>query len=62
VDPYATTDDEGGTVQIEYEITDAGPVLFVRKPGQRHVLHRWDIDRGLDLRTMADELLADLGA
>jgi hypothetical protein len=49
-------------VQIEYEITDAGPVLLVRKPGQRHALHRWLIDRKLDLETMANELLADLGA
>ena len=38
--------DEDGTVQIEYEITEAEPVMLVRKPGQRHVLHRWVIDQG----------------
>jgi hypothetical protein len=45
--PIVATGDEDGTVQFEYEITDAGPVLFVRKPAQRHALHRWVIDRGL---------------
>jgi hypothetical protein len=56
------TGDEDGTVQIEYEIADAKPVLLVRKPGQRHALHRRVIDRSFDLKTTADELLADLGA
>jgi hypothetical protein len=60
--PINTTGDEGGTVQIEYEITEAESVLLVRKPGQRHALHRWVIDRRLDLKAIADELLADLGA
>ena len=60
--PIVATGDEGGTVQIEYEITDAGPVLLVRKPGQRHALHRCVIDRSFDLKTTANELLADLGA
>ena len=50
------TGDEDGTVQIEYEITEAGPVLSVRKLGQ----HRWVIGR-FDLKTTADDLLADLG-
>jgi hypothetical protein len=59
--PIVATGDEDGRVQIEYEITDTGPVLLVRKPGQRHALHRWVIDRGPDLKTMANELLADLG-
>jgi hypothetical protein len=48
-------------VQIEYEITDAGPVLSVRKPGQRHALHRCVIDQKLGLKTTANQLLADLG-
>ena len=60
--PIVATGDEGGTVQIEYEITDAGLVLLIRKPGQRHALHRWVIDRSFDLKTTASELLADLGA
>ena len=49
--PIVATGDEDGTVQIEFEITDAGTVLLVRKPGQRHALHRWVIDQRLDLKT-----------
>jgi hypothetical protein len=49
-------------VQVEIEITEAGLVLFIREPGHRDALHRWIIGRGLDLSTVADELLADLGA
>jgi hypothetical protein len=60
--PIVATGDEGGTVHIEYEITDTGPVLLVRTPGQQHVLHRWVMDQRFDLNTTADELLADLGA
>ena len=60
--PIVVTGDEGGTVQVEYEITEGEPVLLVRKPGQRETLHRCVIDRRLDLRTTANELLADLGA
>jgi hypothetical protein len=30
------TGDEAGTVQIELEITEAGPLMLVRKPGQQH--------------------------
>jgi hypothetical protein len=60
--PIVVTGDEDGTVQIEYEITDAGSVLVAREPGQRHALHRWVIDRTIDLKTTANELLADLGS
>jgi hypothetical protein len=60
--PIVATGDEDGTVQTEYDITDAGPVLLVRKQDQGHVLHRCVIDRRIDLRTAANELLADLGA
>jgi hypothetical protein len=60
--PIVATGDEDGTVQIEYEITDAGPVLSVRKPGQRYALHRWVIDPAFDIGPTANELLADLGA
>jgi hypothetical protein len=59
--PIVATGDEDGTVQIEYEITDAGAVMLVRKPGQRHTLHHCVIDRRSDLKTTANELLADLG-
>ncbi len=58
--PIVATGDEHGTVEIEYEITEAGPVLSVRKSGQRQALHRWVIGR-FDLKTTADDLLADLG-
>jgi hypothetical protein len=60
--PIVATGDEDGTVEIEYEITEAGPAFLVRKTGQRQALHRWAIDRSFDLKTMANELLADLGA
>jgi hypothetical protein len=60
--PIVATGDEDGTVQIEYEITEAGPVLLVRKPGQQQALRRRVIDRTFDLKTTANELLADLGA
>ena len=60
--PIVATGDEDGTVQIEFESTGAGTVLLVRKPGERHALHRWVIDQRLDLKTTATELLADLGA
>jgi hypothetical protein len=60
--PNVAAGDEGGTVQIEYEITEAGPVLLVRKPGQRDALHRCMVERRFDLYATAGELLADLGA
>jgi hypothetical protein len=56
------TGDEDGTVEIEYEITEAGPVLLVRKPGQRNALHRCVVERRYNLYATAGELLADLGA
>jgi hypothetical protein len=60
--PIVATGDEDGTVQIEFEIMEAASVVLVREPGQLHILHRWVFDRRLDLQTMANELLADLGA
>jgi hypothetical protein len=60
--PVVATGDEEGTVEIKYEITEAGPVLLVHTPGQRHALHRWVIDRSFDLKKAANELLADLGS
>ena len=56
------TGDEDGTMQIEFEMTRDGPVLLIHKIGRRHVLHRLIIDRRFDLKKMADDLLADLGA
>jgi hypothetical protein len=60
--PTVAVGDEGGTVEIEYEITDAGPAFLVRKAGERHALHRCVIGPYFDLKTLADALLADLGA
>jgi hypothetical protein len=60
--PIVATGDEDGTVQLEYEITETQPVMLVRQLAQRHITHRCIIDDEFDLRTMADELLADLGA
>jgi hypothetical protein len=60
--PIAATGDEEGTVEIEYEIAEAGSVFSVRKPGQRHALYGWVIDRSIDLKKAANELLADLGS
>lgn len=59
--PIVATGDEGGTVQVEIEIAEAGLVLLIRKPGHRDAPQRWFMGR-LDFGTMADELLADLGA
>ncbi len=60
--PCVARGDEDGDVQIDYESTAAGPVLTVRKPGERNAVHRCIIDREPDLTTIAAELLADLGA
>lgn len=60
--PIVAKGDEGGTVEIEWGVTGSAPVLLVRKPGQEHALRRCIIDRGFDLESVADELLADLGA
>ena len=60
--PLAATGDEGGTVQIEFELTEAGSALLIYDTDQRHILHRLVIDREFDLQSKADQLLADLGA
>jgi len=60
--PIVASGDEDGTVQVEFKITEAGLVLLVSKPGLPHALRHWVIDRRFDLKTTADELLADLGA
>jgi hypothetical protein len=60
--PVVARGDEEGDVQIEYESTEAGPVLIVRKPGGGNTLRRCIINDEPDLTTIATELLADLGA
>ena len=44
--PIVVTGDEEGDVQIEFESTEEGPVLIVRKPGEQDALHRLSIDVG----------------
>ena len=56
------TGDEDGTVQIEFGFTEVGLVVSVRELGEVHALRRWVIGRGFDVKTAANELLADLGA
>lgn len=60
--PIAATGDEAGTVQLEFEGTEAGPVVLVRTLDQRGALQRCVVTRHFDLITIAAELLADLGA
>jgi hypothetical protein len=60
--PIVAMGDEDGTVQIELETMEAASIVSVREPGQLHILHRWVFDQRLDLQTMANELLTDLGA
>ena len=60
--PIVATGDEDGTVQLEYGMTETEPVILVRQLAQRHTTHRCILDEEFDLKTMADELLADLGA
>jgi hypothetical protein len=60
--PIVAMGDEDGTLEIEYKIKKPGSVFLVRKPGEQHALHCCIIDRGYDLQTAANELLADLGA
>jgi hypothetical protein len=59
--PIVATGDEDGTVQIEYEITETGPVFWVCKPGQHQPLCRVVIVQSFDMKQTADELLGDLG-
>ena len=49
-------------MQIEYESTEAGPVLMVRKPGNAEAIYRSIIDTGCDLPAVTNLLRADLGA
>jgi len=60
--PIAATGDEDGTVEIEFSIPDGGLILSIGSPGEQRALHHRIMNPGLDLQTMATELLADLGA
>jgi len=54
--------DEDGTVQITFEVTDAGVAFEVQKTSEPRALCRCEMDRTFDIKSMADELLGDLGA
>jgi len=60
--PIVATGDEDGTVEVMYEITDRGAMLSVRKTGGQDVLRRFLVDVESDVETLANNLLADLGA
>jgi hypothetical protein len=60
--PIVATGDEDGTVQIEFEFTEAGSVVSVHELGQSHAVSRWVVGRSFDIKAAANELLADLGA
>jgi hypothetical protein len=56
------TGDDDGTVQIEFETSEAGSAFSVHKLDEPCAMRRCVIDRTFDLRLTADELLRDLGA
>ena len=60
--PIVATGDEDGTVQIEYEITDAGPSCWSASRASETPCTAASSNGDFDLNTTADELLADLGA
>ncbi len=60
--PIVATGDEDGTVQIEFGSTAVGLVVSVHELGQPHALRRWVVGRSFDIKAVANELLADLGA
>ena len=60
--PVVAVGDEGGTVEIAFATTQAGPVFSINKPGVQDALHHCRIDPRFDMERAVDELLADLGA
>jgi len=59
--PIIATGDEDGTVKIEYEFTGSQHSFSVHALGEGHVMCRVLRDAELDIETVADHLLADLG-
>lgn len=59
--PIVARGDEDGTVQITFEVTDAGAMFSVRGTTEPGILCRCVIDPSIDVRSVADELLGDLG-
>jgi len=60
--PIVATGDEGGTLELVYEIAESGHAFLIRDAGECHVLSRLLIHPEFDINTVANELLADLGA
>jgi hypothetical protein len=60
--PIVANGDEDGTVKIEYEFTGSQHSFSVHALGEGHVVCRLVLsDVELDIETVADHLLADLG-
>jgi hypothetical protein len=53
--------DSHSAFQVEFAITEDGPTFTVSKPGQEHTFWRFNVGWGFDVKTMAAQLLADLG-
>lgn len=53
--------DSRTAIQVEFAMTEDGPVFTVSKPGQEHTFRKFNAGRNYDVKTMAAHLLADLG-
>jgi hypothetical protein len=60
--PIVARGDEDGTVQIEFEAAESGVVFSAFRLNEPEPLCRCPIDRAFDTKSMADDLLGDLGA
>ena len=47
--------------QVEFAMTEDGPVFTVSKPGEARTVRRFNAGWSYDVETMAAHLLADLG-
>jgi hypothetical protein len=59
--PIIAKGDEGGTVEIEYELTGMHHVFLVHILGERHIMCRVLRDVNCGIEAAANDLLADLG-
>jgi hypothetical protein len=53
--------DSGNAFQVEFAITEDGPTFIVSKPGQERTVRQFNAGWSYDVKTMAADLLADLG-
>jgi hypothetical protein len=58
--PLVIADSRSG-FQVEFAMTEDGPVFTVSKPGQERGSRRFNAGRSYDVKAMAANLLADLG-